>query len=117
MGVRALNFYSSNYHGHLLCRKKACTIRLGDKRDKYQEGDIVWITAGNRFEPRKKVFTAVLDRVIVKTLAELSEDDLKGESPDIRSIDDVVKYLSEIYRRPVERDEIVTVIYFSEIID
>ncbi|MDA8213241.1 MAG: RNA-binding protein [Clostridia bacterium] len=115
--MRALNFYSSNYHGHLLCRKKTCTIRLGDKTAKYSEGDIVWVTAGNRYSPRKKVFTGVLDRVQLKTIKELTPEDLRGESPDIRSHRDVVDYLSEIYGRTVSEDDTVTVIYFSEIIE
>ena len=53
--MKALNFYSSNYHVQLVCRRKSCTIRFGDKRSKYQEGDIVWVTVGKRFHQRKKI--------------------------------------------------------------
>lgn len=115
--MRALNIYSSNYHSHLLCRKKTCTIRLGDKTAKYGESDIVWVTAGNRYSPRKKVFTGILDAVQLKTVRELTPEDLRGESPDIRSHQDIINYLSEIYSRTVSEEDLVTVIYFSEIIE
>ena len=63
--MRALNFYSSVYHGFLVSRDKSCTIRMGDKTGKYQDGDVVLVTYGDRFQKRKKVFTAVLDKVEV----------------------------------------------------
>jgi len=113
--VRSLNFYSSAHHGNILTRKKTCTIRLGDKSGKYQEGDVVLVTYGNRFEPRKELFKAVLDKVEVKPLSALSEQDIKGESPDMRGTDEVVAFLKKIYGRDIGLDETVTVIHFSEI--
>ena len=113
--MRVLNFYSSVYHGNILTRKKLCTIRLGDKSPKYREGDLVLVTYGNRFEPRKELFRAVLDLVEVKGFAELSERDIKGENPDMRSHGDVVDFLQKIYGREIIPGDLVTVIYFSEI--
>jgi hypothetical protein len=115
--VRALNFYSSVYHHNLVLRKKRCTIRLGDKSHKYSEGDIVWVTYGGRFEPRKKILTAVVDRIVVKPLAELTPDDIRGENPDMRGAPDVASFLAEIYDREVKMDEIVSVIFFSEVVE
>lgn len=115
--MRVLNFYSTNYHGHLLCRKKNVTIRLGDKSDKYCAGDIVWITTGQRYLPRKKIFTAVLDSVDIKSVVSVTNEDLKCESPDMKSTDDLVIFLKEIYKRDVSEDDVVTVIYFSEILE
>ena len=83
--MKALNFYSSNYHVQLVCRRKSCTIRFGDKRSKYQEGDIVWVTVGKRFHQRKKIYAAVIDRVLVKPIGQLTREDLQGENPDIAS--------------------------------
>ncbi len=115
--MKALNFYSSIYHGNLLARQKTCTIRLGDKRDKYREGDLVWVTYGERFRPRRRLFTAVLDRVAVMTIAELTEADLAGENPDMRTTADVVEFLGRIYRRQIQPSDRVTVIHFSEVTD
>lgn len=115
--MKALNFYTTDHQGHLLCRKKSCTIRLGDKTGKYVEGDIVWITAGSRFSPRKKLFTAVIDRVFVKPLLSISEEDLTGESPDFQNQDDLLEHFKDIYKKEFKGDELVTVIYFSEIIE
>lgn len=115
--MRALNFYSSNYHGHLLGRRKTCTIRLGDKTNKYTEGDVIWITIGDRFSPRKKVFTAVLDKVEYKKVADLTEDEVHGESPDFKGKADLVACLTEIYGHEISNDTGVTVICFSEVIE
>ena len=115
--MRVLNFYSTNYHGHLLCRKKNVTIRLGDKSEKYCAGDIVWITTGQRYSPRKKIFTAVLDKVEVKSVVDVTDEDLRCESPDMKSTEDLLKFLKEIYKRDFSENEVVTVIYFSEIME
>ncbi|MDQ7793940.1 MAG: RNA-binding protein [bacterium] len=113
--MRCLNFYSPIYHGNLMAREKTCTIRLGDKRDKYREGDLVWVTYGERFQPRRKLFPAVLDRVDLKPIAELGEADLAGENPDMKTTADVVAFLGKIYHRELSPAELVTVIYFSEV--
>jgi hypothetical protein len=113
--VRALNFYSSVYHGRLVCRNNSCTIRLGDKRSKYAEGDIVWVTHGDRFQKRRRLFSAVIDRVVVKTVRELEAGDLRGESPEMKTVQEAAELLSRIYERPVGLDEVVSVVYFSEV--
>src|SRR5690348_3046808 len=68
----ALNFYSEFYEDVLRNGRKTLTIRLGDKSDKYRAGMIVWVTTGPRFGKRQKLFSAVLDRVEVKTIDSLS---------------------------------------------
>jgi len=115
--LRALNFYSSVYHVNILAGEKHCTIRLGDKTSKYAVGDLVWVTHGDRFRPRKKLCTAVLDKVTVKTVSELTPEDLQGENPDMKTIDDAMDFLKEIYMREISPDELVTVIYFSEVVE
>ena len=115
--MRALNFYSSTYHSQLVCRRKTCTIRLGDKTHKYAEGDIVWVTVGKRFAQKKKIYTAAIDRVLVKPIAQLTVDDLQGENPDIISVEDLVSFLQSIYGKTLTPGDTVTVIYFSEIIE
>jgi hypothetical protein len=115
--MRALNFYSSVYHGFLVSRDKTCTIRLGDKTYKYQDGDVVLVTYGDKFKPRKKVFTAVIDQVKVKQIRELTLEDLQGENPEMQSPQDAVDFLSQIYKSPITLDSMVTVVHFSEIVE
>ena len=115
--MRALNFYSSTYHSQLVCRRKNCTIRMGDKTEKYAEGDIVWITVGKKFAQKKKIYTAMIDRVIVKQLSELTHDDLQGENPDIENISEVIAFLESVYNKKIQPSNLVSVVYFSEIIE
>ena len=77
----ALNFYSDLYGDILRNYRKTATIRLGDKRDKYKTGMLVWITIGPRFGRRQKLYTAILDRVEYKKISELSPRDIERENP------------------------------------
>jgi hypothetical protein len=115
--MKALNFYSSVYHGFLVSRDKTCTIRLGDKTSKYQDGDVVLVTYGDRFKARKKVFTAVIDEVKVKQISELAAEDLQGENPEMKTPQDAIEFLSQIYKSPITLDSAVTVVHFSEIVE
>ena len=115
--MRALNFYSSTYHNQLICRRNTCTIRMGDKTDKYAEGDIVWVTVGKKFAQKKRIYTAMIDRVLVKNISELTQDDLKGENPDIDNVRDVIAFLEGIYNKKILESDTVSVVYFSEIIE
>ena len=81
----ALNFYTDLYGEALKKGRKSATIRLGDKSDKYQTGQIVWVTVGQRFARRKKMFCAILDAVEVKPCLELSPRDVQRENPEMRT--------------------------------
>lgn len=111
----ALNFYNDLYGDILRNNRKTVTIRLGDKSDKYQTGMIVWVTVGARFGRRQKLFSAILDRVEVKTIEELSPRDIEKENPEFRSHDDVLDILTRIYGELVTPKHHVTVIYFSRV--
>jgi hypothetical protein len=113
--VYAINFYSALYEDMLVRGRKTATIRLGDKRDKYNAGEIVWITVGQRYGRRRKLFTAIIDSVTVKPIYDLSPREIERESPELRTHDDVVALLGRIYDRPIGRDDIVTVVQFSPI--
>jgi hypothetical protein len=115
--MRALNFYSAQHHEQLQNRRKKCTIRLGDKTGKYSEGDIVWITVGRRYEPKQKIFTAVIDRVLVKPIAQLASEDIQGENPDVSNVSDVLAFLEAMYDKTMTPTDKVTVVYFSEVIE
>lgn len=111
----ALNFYNELYGDAIRKGRKTATIRLGDKTDKYQTGQVVWVTIGQRFGRRQKLFSAILDSVEVKTVRELSPRDIQRESPELRTHEEVTALLSRIYDRDITIDESVTIIYFSPI--
>jgi hypothetical protein len=111
----ALNFYSPIVADQLRSRRKTATIRLGDKSVKYKKGMVVQVLVGMRFGPREKIFDAVIDKVEVKTLAELSPRDIEHDNPEIRRTDEMATFLSQLYNRDVTEGDTVTVIRFSEI--
>ena len=111
----ALNFYSPIVADQLRSRRKTATIRLGDKSGKYKKGMVVQVLAGLRDGPREKIFDAVIDKVEVKSLGELSPRDIEHDNPEARSAPELAKFLGQLYNREVGSDEIVTLIRFSEI--
>ena len=111
----ALNFYSPLVADQLRSRRKTATIRLGDKSGKYKKGMVVQVLVGNRFGPRERVFDAVIDKIEVKSLAELSPREIEHDNPEIRRPEEMATFLSQLYNREVSEDATVTVIRFSEI--
>ena len=112
----ALNFYSPIVAEQLRTGRKTATIRLGDKATKYRKGMIVQVLVGARFGPRDRVFDAVIDKVEVKTLSELSPREIEHDNPEIRRVDEFVEWLARLYNRPVSEEDTVTVIRFSQIV-
>src|SRR5204863_3997601 len=80
----ALNFYSPLVADQLRSGRKSATIRLGDKSGKYKKGMVVRVLCGVRFNPREHVFDAVIDKVEVKTLGDLSPREIEHDNPEIR---------------------------------
>ena len=113
--VYALNFYSPLVADQLRSGRKSATIRLGDKSGKYKKGMVVRVLCGVRFSPREHVFDAVIDKVEVKTLGELSPREIEHDNPEIRRTDEMASFLGQLYNREVEQDALVTVIRFSQI--
>jgi hypothetical protein len=111
----ALNFYSPLVADQLRSLRKTATIRLGDKSAKYRKGMIVQVLAGARYSPREKIFDAVIDKVEVKTLGELSPREIEHDNPEIRRPDEMAHFLSQLYNREVSEADTVTVIRFSKI--
>ena len=102
-GIYVLNFYSAVFVDQLKRGRKTATIRLGDKTDKYERGQVVWITVGFRHSPREKIFAAVIDDVEVKRVGDLSPRDIEHDNPEFRRLEDEVKFLEQIYGRPIVR--------------
>ena len=115
MTAFALNFYSPVVEAQLRSHRKTATIRLGDKSRKYQKGMIVSVLVGARYGPRQHVFDAVIDRVEVKRLAELSPREIEHDNPEVRRPEEMAHFLSQLYNREVTDDDLVTVIRFSAI--
>ena len=111
----ALNFYSPIVAEQLRSGRKTATIRLGDKSAKYRKGMIVQVLAGARFSPRERVFNAVIDKVEVKLLADLSPREVEHDNPEIRRTEDMASFLSQLYNRDVTEEDVITVIRFSAI--
>jgi hypothetical protein len=111
----ALNFYSPIVEAQLKSHRKTATIRLGDKSRKYQKGMIVSVLVGARFGPRQHVFDAVVDKVDVKRLGDLSPREIEHDNPEIRRPEEMAHFLSQLYNREVTDDDMITVIRFSAI--
>jgi hypothetical protein len=116
-GTYVLNFYSAVFVDQLKRGRKTATIRLGDKSNKYERGQVVWVTVGFRHSPRQKIFSAVIDDVEVKKVSELSRRDIEHDNPEFRRVEDEVNFLEQIYSRPVSDDDVITVIRFSQIVE
>ena len=112
----ALNFYNPAVVDQLRSSRKTATIRLGDKSAKYRKGMIVTVLCGARFGQRERVFDAVIDKIEVKRLGDLSPREIEHDNPEIRRADELARFLGQLYNREVTEDDIVTVIRFSQII-
>ena len=76
---------------------------------------IVSVLAGARFSPRQHIFDAVIDKVEVKTISELSPNEIEHDNPEIRHTEDLCKFLGQLYNRDVTEADTITLIRFSAI--
>jgi hypothetical protein len=113
----ALNFYSPLVADQLRSGRKSATIRLGDKAGKYKKGMVVMVLCGTRYSQRERVFDAVIDKVEVKRLGDLSPREIEHDNPEIRRPEELAHFLGQLYNREVGQDETVTLIRFSAIHD
>ena len=116
MPTFALNFYNPAVADQLRSSRKTATIRLGDKSPKYRKGMIVTVLCGARYGQRERVFDAVIDKVEVKQLRDLSPREIEHDNPELRRADELAHFLGQLYNREVTEDDIVTVIRFSQIV-
>ena len=116
MPTFALNFYNPAVAEQLRTLRKTATVRLGDKSSKYRKGMIVTVLCGVRYGQRERVFDAVIDKVDVKRLAELSPREIEHDNPELRRPEELAHFLGQLYNREVTEESIVTVIRFSQIV-
>jgi len=115
--VYVLNFYSPVFVDQLKRGRKTATIRLGDKSSKYRKGHVVLVTVGFQHSPRERIFEAVIDGVEVKKASDLSPRDIEHDNPEFRRLEETLHFLEQIYGRSVARDDLVTVVRFSAILE
>jgi hypothetical protein len=115
--VRVLNFYSAVFADQLRKGRKTATIRLGDKSHKYRKNDCVLVTIGYQYSPRERIFQAVVDSVEVKRMRDLSPRDIEHDNPEFRRVEELMSFLQQIYDRPVDLDDVITVVRFSQIVE
>ena len=113
--MMALNFRDPKHREMLMARSKNCTVRLGDVSKLYPESSVVWITVGKSGDTKEFLYRAFIDKVRVKTMGTLSSIDLEHQNPEINTKEALMKDFEEIYKRRITAEEVVTVIYFSEI--
>ena len=80
------------------------------------KGMIVQVLCGNRYSPRERIFDAVIDKVEVKALGELSPREIEHDNPELRRVDELAHFLSQLYNRDVGSDDVITLIRFSQIL-
>jgi hypothetical protein len=112
----ALNFYSPMVADQLRTGRKTATIRLGDKSGKYKKGMVVRVLCGVRYSPREHVFDAVIDKVEVKALNELSPREIEHDNPEIRRPEEMAHFLGQLYNREITQDDTITLIRFSQLV-
>jgi len=115
--MQVLNFYSTIFADELKRARKTATIRLGDKSHKYRKNQLVLVTIGYQYSPRERIFEAVIDNVEVMKISELSPRDIKHDNPEFRRHEELIHFLEQIYGRAVSKDDTVTVVRFSQIVD
>src|SRR5665213_3848689 len=113
----ALNVYSPMVADQLRSGRKSATIRLGDKSNKYKKGMVVQVLCGVRFGARERVFEAVIDKVEVKSLSELSPREIEHDNPEIRRTDEMARFLGQLYNRELSEEDIVTTIHFPKLMN
>jgi hypothetical protein len=75
----------------------------------------VSVLVGARYSAREKIFDAVIDKVEVKPLADLSPREIEHDNPEIRRAEDMATFLGQLYNREVTQEDTITVIRFSQI--
>ena len=113
--MQVLNFYSTIFADQLKRGRKTATIRLGDKSHQYRTNQAILVTIGYQHSPRELIFKAVIDQVEVKRFKDLSPRDIEHDNPEFRRHEEMKHFLEQIYGRPVDDDDTVTVVRFSQI--
>ncbi|MBP2649186.1 MAG: hypothetical protein H6Q74_11 [Firmicutes bacterium] len=110
--MKAINL---NYLNKQAIAPKKGTIQLGDITHKYSEDEVIWITTGNSAVGKKKLCTAVIDKILVKTVSSLTSEDILLENPTINCTNKIPDYLTKMYHTLVTPHDTVSVITYYEL--
>ncbi|MBP2643916.1 MAG: hypothetical protein H6Q67_1803 [Firmicutes bacterium] len=113
--MKAINICMDPHRiSHTFLPKKG-TIRLGDVTKKYSEDEVIWITAGNPDVGKKKICTAVIERLKVTTVDALTPEDMQLENPLADCATKIQEHLSTLYNTLVTPNDTITVITYYEL--
>lgn len=113
--MQAINFTLPESYNSLQKRNTVCTIRYGDKTDRYRDGQVIDITFGGSYIKKVKMYTAYIDQVLVKPVALLTGRELKGENHQLKTGDEFLDWYCGAFKKTMNHSDLVTVIYFTEI--
>ena len=111
--MKKLNF-APYYQPYLRSMEKTTTLRLGNST-RFNKGEEVMLTVGWGVGHEQELHRARITDVCRKTIGELDEGDLQGESPDCRSVESSKLVLSCVYRTVVSDDQTIYVIRFEHL--
>jgi len=111
----ALNFISPHNEKLLTARQKTATIRPGDLRDMYPEYSMVWITYGNKYGQKRKLYEAMIDRTIVKKFSEITIAELRHQNPELKTVGELIEVFESVYEKKFLLDDFATIIHFTEV--
>lgn len=111
--MKTLHFFP-HYEPYLRDGSKTLTLRLANRQG-LRSGDRVSICVGWEPDQRHSLFPAYIDQVRRLPLCELTEIDLRNESPDCRSVESASLVMSAVYRRLIDPTEFVYAIHFHAV--
>lgn len=108
-----LNFHPK-YKEEIIKGNKTTTFRLGDRTHKYHLGDQVILSIGEKW-CLTKIGEGIIEDIAVKSVGQLTEEDLEGESADSRTLDGLKQSLHTYYRQKIAAEDLVTMVKFKKI--
>jgi len=109
--MEILNFHHS-YEKEIINKTKNTTIRLGEKTDKYKDGQQVMITVIKHDFRQDKIGEAIIEKCYTKQIKDLLQEDVEGESDDVNSKEKLKLALNKLHGLPIGNNTVVTVIKF-----
>lgn len=119
-------WFRASYHDDLARKSMHAAVRPGDRRSPLPKGTRIGeiarvriiIKPGSEEDGIPPIFNGFQIRVkitdlVVKTIGELSRDDLRACSQDARSVKAVKRHLQKIYHRDFGDRDLVTVIHWE----
>ncbi len=111
--MKRLNFFPY-YEGYLRSKEKTTTIRLDNHRG-FLPGEEVIISLGWEGSTPLDIHKGMIKEVYSRRIKDITEQDLKGESPDCQSKETVKLVLGCIYKKKLADDDTIWIIKFEHV--